>query len=67
MKSTKILMLLIVVSAFELVTAAFGFGQDKIRIGVPLFPTVAFPAFVAKDKGFFERNGLQAEIIRINS
>jgi ABC-type nitrate/sulfonate/bicarbonate transport system substrate-binding protein len=67
MKSTKILMLLIVVSVIELVTAVFGFGQDKIRIGVPLFPTVAFPAFVAKDKGFFEKNGLQAEIIRINS
>jgi ABC-type nitrate/sulfonate/bicarbonate transport system substrate-binding protein len=67
MKSTKTLLLLIVVSVIELVTAALGFGQDKIRIGVPLFPTVAFPAFVASEKRFFEKNGLQAEIIRINS
>jgi len=44
-----------------------GFGQEKVRIGVPLFPTVSFPVFVAHEKGFFERNGLKAEIIRINS
>ena len=44
-----------------------GFGQEKIRIGVPLFPTVSLPAFIAHEKGFFEKNGLKAEIIRINS
>ena len=44
-----------------------GFSQEKIRIGVPLFPTVAFPAMIAQEKGFFEKNGLKAEIIRINS
>jgi NitT/TauT family transport system substrate-binding protein len=44
-----------------------GLGQEKIRIGVPLFPTVSFPAFIAHEKGFFEKNGLKAEIIRINS
>lgn len=44
-----------------------GFGQERVRIGVPLFPTVSFPVFVAHDRGFFERNGLRAEIIRINS
>ena len=63
----KALPLLIFVSLIQLLTAAIGFGQDKIRIGVPLFPTVAFPAFVASEKHFFEKNGLQAEIIRINS
>ena len=44
-----------------------GVGQEKIRIGVPLFPTVAFPAMIAQEKGFFEKYGLKAEIIRINS
>ena len=43
------------------------FSQEKIRIGVPLFPTVAFPAMIAQEKGFFEKYGLKAEIIRINS
>ncbi len=47
--------------------AASGFAQETIRIGVPLFPTVSFPAFIAHEKGFFEKYGLKAEIIRINS
>jgi ABC-type nitrate/sulfonate/bicarbonate transport system substrate-binding protein len=46
---------------------ASGFAQEKVRIGVPLFPTVSFPAFIAHEKGFFEKYGLKAEIIRINS
>jgi NitT/TauT family transport system substrate-binding protein len=44
-----------------------GIAQEKIRIGVPLFPTVSFPVFIAQEKGIFEKNGLKAEIIRINS
>ena len=44
-----------------------GWGQEKIRIGVPLFPTVSFPVFIAQEKGIFEKNGLKSEIIRINS
>ena len=64
---TRILALLILGAVAELLAPAGGFSQDKIRIGVPLFPTVAFPAFIASEKRFFERNGLQAEIIRINS
>lgn len=44
-----------------------GFAQDRVRIGVPLFPTVSYPVFIAHEKGFFEKNGLKAEIIRINS
>src|SRR5215510_7398341 len=46
---------------------AVGFAQEKIRIGVPLFPSVSYPVFIANDKGFFEKNGLKAEIIQINS
>jgi len=44
-----------------------GFAQETIRIGVPLFPTVSYPVFIAHEKGIFEKNGLKAEIIRINS
>jgi NitT/TauT family transport system substrate-binding protein len=44
-----------------------GIGQDRIRIGVPLFPTVSYPVFIAHERGFFEKNGLKGEIIRINS
>ena len=43
------------------------FGEDRIRIGVPLFPTVSYPVFIAQERGFFEKNGLKGEIIRINS
>ncbi|HEY7220635.1 MAG TPA: ABC transporter substrate-binding protein [Candidatus Binatia bacterium] len=42
-------------------------GQDRVRIGVPLFPTVSYPVFIAQERGFFERNGIKGEIIRINS
>lgn len=42
-------------------------AQDRVRIGVPLFPTVSYPVYIAHERGFFERNGLKAEIIRINS
>src|ERR1700741_2489352 len=42
-------------------------AQDRVRIGVPLFPTVSYPVLIAQEKGLFEKNGLKAEIIRINS
>ena len=44
-----------------------GFSQDRVRVGVPLFPTVSYPVFIGQERGFFEKNGLKAEIIRINS
>jgi NitT/TauT family transport system substrate-binding protein len=47
--------------------AANASAQDRVRIGVPLFPTVSYPVLIAQEKGFFEKNGLKAEIIRINS
>src|SRR5687767_7482515 len=43
------------------------FAQDRVRIGVPLFPTVSYPVFIAHERGFFDKNGLKGEIIRINS
>src|SRR5678816_4532439 len=51
----------------KVITPSNSLAQERVRIGVPLFPTVSFPVLIAQEKGFFERNGLKAEIIRINS
>ena len=42
-------------------------AQDRMRVAIPLFPTAAFPLLVASDRGFFQREGLIVEPIRINS
>ena len=42
-------------------------AQEKIRVAIPLFPTAAFPLLVASDKGFFQKEGLIVEPVRINS
>jgi ABC-type nitrate/sulfonate/bicarbonate transport system substrate-binding protein len=41
--------------------------QETMRVAIPLFPTVAFPLLLASDKGFFQKEGLIVEPIRINS
>jgi NitT/TauT family transport system substrate-binding protein len=51
----------------SIMAAGTALAQDRIRIGVPLFPTVSYPVLIAHEKGMFEKNGLKAEIIRINS
>ena len=67
MKRTQLFGLWLLLFIGGLFPPVVGFAQEKIRIGVPLFPTVSYPVFIANDKGFFEKNGLKAEIIRINS
>jgi len=67
MNQTKILSLTMLVLALCVFLPRGGFGQDRVRIGVPLFPTVSYPVFIAQERGFFNKNGLKAEIIRINS
>jgi len=67
MNRSKVVNLLFVILVSGVIVPGAGFAQEKIRIGVPLFSTVSYPVFIAHDKGFFERNGLKAEIIRINS
>src|SRR6266508_5398346 len=42
-------------------------AQETMRVAIPLFPTAAFPLLVAVDRGFFQREGLTIEPIRINS
>ena len=62
MKKLTVVALLYLAFAVALASA-----QDRVRIGVPLFPTVSYPVLIAHEKGFFDKNGLKAEIIRINS
>ncbi|HWH78532.1 MAG TPA: ABC transporter substrate-binding protein, partial [Candidatus Binatus sp.] len=42
-------------------------AQETMRVAIPLFPTAAFPLLVANDRGFFQKEGLTIEPIRINS
>jgi NitT/TauT family transport system substrate-binding protein len=42
-------------------------AADKIRIGVPELNAQFLPLALAEKKGFFQEEGLQGEIIRINS
>ncbi|MBM4297996.1 MAG: ABC transporter substrate-binding protein, partial [Deltaproteobacteria bacterium] len=42
-------------------SAAVVTAQDRVRIGVPLFPTVSYPVLIAAEKGFFEKYGLNSE------
>ncbi|MGH7816489.1 MAG: ABC transporter substrate-binding protein [Candidatus Binatia bacterium] len=67
MKTIAIVVLLVIVFLAHGFLPRQAFAQERVRIGVPLFPTVSFPVLIAQEKGFFERNGLKAEIIRINS
>jgi len=62
MKKLELFILILLVCS-----AAVASAQDRVRIGVPLFPTVSYPVLIAHEKGIFEKNGLKAEIIRINS
>ena len=62
MKKLAMFTLLLLVGA-----GAAASAQERVRIGVPLFPTVSYPVLIAHEKGIFEKNGLKAEIIRINS
>jgi NitT/TauT family transport system substrate-binding protein len=42
-------------------------AQETMRVAIPLFPTAAFPVLVGNDRGFFQKEGLIIEPIRINS
>lgn len=42
-------------------------AQETLRIGVSVRNVVLMPYYYAKDKGFFEKEGLRAEIIQIRS
>src|SRR5437870_13644246 len=67
MKNRQSVTFFFLILVTKLLIPSTGFSQEKIRIGVPLFPTVSYPVFIAQEKGFFAKNGLKAEINRINS
>ena len=66
MKVASLLGGIVIVLALGL-AAARAAAQETMRVAIPLFPTAAFPVLVAKDKGFFQKEGLIVEPIRINS
>lgn len=49
------------------VTARIAPAQETMRVAIALFPTTAVPLLVANDKGFFQKEGLIVEPIRISS
>jgi hypothetical protein len=53
MQSGKFFIFLLLILVIYGFTPDTGYGQDKIRIGVPLFPTVSYPVYIAHEKGFF--------------
>ena len=67
MRNVSKLTVLFLILLLENCAPLVAFSQDRVRIGVPLFPTVSYPVFIAQEKGIFEKNGIKAEIIRINS
>ena len=66
MKNTGLFvwMILLVIAGCTAQRAA---AQETIRAAIPLFPSAAFPLLVAADKGFFQKEGVSVEPIRINS
>lgn len=58
------LLISLALSAFGPASAS---GQDTVRIGLSVRNVVLMPFYFAQDKGFFEKEGLKAEIIQIRS
>ena len=56
--------LIILAAAF---VAASASAQETVRIAVSVRNVVLMPYYFAKDKGYFDREGLRAEIIQIRS
>lgn len=50
-----------------LASVASSNAQDTVRIAVSVRNVVLMPYYFAKDKGYFEKEGLRAEIIQIRS
>ena len=57
--------LLLVIAAFDGVTAATVWGLDKIRIGMGAFSPTNSAIWVAEERGFFKKHGIEAEAIFI--
>lgn len=66
MSKSSLLGSVLFIGLLELSTSG-ALAQETLRAAIPLFPTAAFPLLVANDKGFFQKEGLTVEPIRINS
>jgi len=58
---------LLLVSVFVLLPSVSLRAQETVRIAVSVRNVVLMPYFFAKDKGYFEKEGLRAEIIQMRS
>ena len=67
MKITPLLRSIIILLLILGLTAGSVPAQETMRVAIPLFPTAAFPVLVGNDRGFFQKEGLIVEPIRINS
>ena len=55
MKNRQSVTFLFLILVTKLLLPSTGFSQEKIRIGVPLFPTVSYPVFIAQEKASLKR------------
>ena len=67
MKITPLFRSIIILLLILGLTAGSVPAQETMRVAIPLFPTAAFPVLVGNDRGFFQKEGLIVEPIRINS
>jgi NitT/TauT family transport system substrate-binding protein len=57
----------LLMGATVLASVASSYAQDTVRIAVSVRNVVLMPYYFARDKGYFEKEGLRAEIIQIRS
>jgi len=63
----RVLSILLLATISALIVAPAVEADDTVRIAVSVRNVVLMPYYFARDKGFFEREGLRAEIIQIRS
>ena len=63
----RVLSMLLLATILGLIVAPAVEADDTVRIAVSVRNVVLMPYYFARDKGFFEREGLRAEIIQIRS
>jgi len=63
----RVLSMLLLATVLALITASAVKAEDTVRIAVSVRNVVLMPYYFAQDKGFFEREGLRAEIIQMRS
>lgn len=62
---SSVILAIIIIGAILIFTPSKTQKQEPLKIGVIIYPGFA-PFFVADEKGFFEKEGVNAEVITIN-